>query len=443
MGIKKNLFIISSLLILTFLLMFLYKSGLYNSEEIKILNNGSVYGQSDQNAGGKTTFSLDFKNESVILDCDIKNDYRWPYCEVKINLVNTTQDSFNFHKGKDFSSYEEIFIKIKDHSSEKRRVRLYIRNYNEAYTDLISDENSLKVNEIEFRPASYEDGITIKLSDFNVASWWTREKQIDPEFQGLEMTSVPLIEIASGGGMSQGDFKIEIEKIEFRKELISQEDMLFGIILIWWGTGFGYFIMLSNMYRKQLFNSKKKEKKMKEIYEILKIEKEQIVNLAKRDELTGLKNRRGLTDDISILEKNFRTKAETFSVIFMDIDFFKKVNDTYGHDIGDEILKEYSRVINQNIRISDYFARWGGEEFVLLCSDTSIYQATKMAEKLCRTIESHKFINDLRITSSFGISEYVKNDSISNVFKRADTALYEAKESGRNKVRVKEKRFEK
>jgi diguanylate cyclase (GGDEF)-like protein len=119
--------------------------------------------------------------------------------------------------------------------------------------------------------------------------------------------------------------------------------------------------------------------------------------------------------------------------MILDIDFFKKVNDTYGHLVGDEILKSVSALITKHIRAEDTFARWGGEEFVLVLN-VGLEKGFEIAENLRKYIEVETFNEVEGLTCSFGVTEYKEKDTLNSLIKRADKALYEAKESGRNKV---------
>ncbi|RAK09331.1 diguanylate cyclase (GGDEF)-like protein [Halanaerobium saccharolyticum] len=158
--------------------------------------------------------------------------------------------------------------------------------------------------------------------------------------------------------------------------------------------------------------------------------------LAHNDQLTGVSNRRDLTN---ILEKEYERNQRynnTFSFIIFDIDHFKIINDNYGHNTGDRILKELSNLVNTNIRKSDYFGRWGGEEFVVIAPENNLKSAEKLAEKLRREIDKYNFINERNVTASFGVAEISADENIDNLIKRADDALYRAKQNGRNRVEV-------
>lgn len=124
----------------------------------------------------------------------------------------------------------------------------------------------------------------------------------------------------------------------------------------------------------------------------------------------------------------------SLTVLFVDIDHFKEVNDTYGHDIGDLTLKAFTQIISKNIREYDIFARWGGEEFILMLPQTNVNDGYKLAEKIRLAIQAHTFENVEKVTCSIGLSMLNKGDSHQKLIKRADTALYKAKNGGRNRT---------
>jgi diguanylate cyclase (GGDEF)-like protein len=111
---------------------------------------------------------------------------------------------------------------------------------------------------------------------------------------------------------------------------------------------------------------------------------------------------------------------------------------TYGHAIGDHVLSALSHIVKQHIRTNDLFARWGGEEFVLLCRDTKIEKATLIAEKIRELIANFAFKDNVRVTASFGVATLNANETLEQLFNNADKALYEAKHQGRNRVHVAE-----
>ncbi|WDP91462.1 MAG: GGDEF domain-containing protein [Desulfobacter sp.] len=160
---------------------------------------------------------------------------------------------------------------------------------------------------------------------------------------------------------------------------------------------------------------------------------------AAKDQLTGIRNRRSFYEFAEEQWSKAVRKKEDCSVILMDIDHFKQINDTYGHTMGDKVLKGLVRVIKQLIRRYDKFGRWGGEEFILYLPETDIEQTEKIAERFRTAVEGHRFTTgtgEIRVTISLGASSKTISDTLDldTMFDHADKALYAAKASGRNKV---------
>lgn len=156
--------------------------------------------------------------------------------------------------------------------------------------------------------------------------------------------------------------------------------------------------------------------------------------MSSTDTLTGLYNRFRIDESLEENLQIFKRYNKYFSVIILDIDDFKVVNDTFGHQTGDKILKEFSQVLKKNIRSVDILGRWGGEEFLIISTETNVDEAIKIAEKLKDKIENHTFSKIKTITSSFGVSQISPNDTIRAIIKRADSALYTSKHEGKNRV---------
>ena len=160
----------------------------------------------------------------------------------------------------------------------------------------------------------------------------------------------------------------------------------------------------------------------------------QLKTLAVTDHLTGLFNRIKIEEQLESENMRYERSRKKFSIILLDIDKFKVVNDTYGHDIGDETLITVAHLLSKNIRQTDIAGRWGGEEFIIVCPETNQDGALKLAEKLRQIIEETDFTAIGNITCSFGTADKQDNDSIKEIIKRSDVALFKAKELGRNQV---------
>lgn len=163
---------------------------------------------------------------------------------------------------------------------------------------------------------------------------------------------------------------------------------------------------------------------------------------AKTDVITGLFNRRAYYEICDMEYQRLLRYQRTLSVVMFDVDHFKKINDSYGHDIGDAVLKSVATIVEETIREYDYAFRMGGDEFLLLLPETDEKQALLLAERIRNKIETHKLEKNTKIliTASFGIAQYTSKDrSIENITRRADEALYQAKSAGRNRVEVLDK----
>lgn len=174
-------------------------------------------------------------------------------------------------------------------------------------------------------------------------------------------------------------------------------------------------------------------------YRRIHAERNAMEALSNMDALTDLFNRRKIDRLIDSESKRVRSRGR-FSLILIDIDNFKTINDTYGHDVGDIVLKHIAQLLKSSIRKQDYVGRWGGEEFLLVCPDTTADEAAKFSERIRTSIESERFEKVLNVTASFGVAEY-NSENIGDLplIKRLDGALYESKRSGKNRVSVAEK----
>ena len=166
---------------------------------------------------------------------------------------------------------------------------------------------------------------------------------------------------------------------------------------------------------------------------------EESVDLSTKDSLTGLFNRRYFDIHIKQMSDKIRNSDRTMSIMVLDVDHFKKVNDTYGHPAGDAVLKRLSHTLKSSFRVTDLIARYGGEEFVVLLGDVDIKQGKMIARKIRDTIKNTNFTipehkKPLKKTISIGVAEFNHKESLKNFIMRADKALYKAKKSGRNAV---------
>ena len=169
------------------------------------------------------------------------------------------------------------------------------------------------------------------------------------------------------------------------------------------------------------------------LYLIIKNKNKELVKLSTTDELTNIYNRRKIEEVLQ--EEIYRSQKfnSNFALILLDIDYFKDVNDTYGHQIGDIVLTQFANILKDSLRKTDFIGRYGGEEFMLICPGINENEIFKVIESLRLKIANANFKKVGKKTASFGITSYRKDDKVETIIKRVDDALYQAKNTGRNK----------
>ncbi len=175
---------------------------------------------------------------------------------------------------------------------------------------------------------------------------------------------------------------------------------------------------------------------VREYYEGLVVRLNQrLETLATTDQLTNAYNRRMMENLLNHeLDRQEADQEDGFSVVLFDLDHFKRINDTYGHQVGDQVLRSVADLARERVRPSDYFGRWGGEEFLVLSAGTNVATATEIAERLRVAIREHDFAHGDSLSASFGVSSLAQSDDLDSLVRRADNALYEAKARGRDCV---------
>ncbi len=192
--------------------------------------------------------------------------------------------------------------------------------------------------------------------------------------------------------------------------------------------------LITITYSRWVVMMKEYQQELNEINRILKQKSERYEKIAGTDPLTGLYNRIKFVE-LYVSEYTVMTKRQNaMSLILIDLDHFKTINDSYGHNTGDKVLKQVSNLLLQTLRSVDILCRWGGEEFVALLPSATADQAQKIAENIRYAIQTLKRDDIPQITASFGVTQIIEGETLEDAIHRADTALYKAKDSGRNTV---------
>jgi len=163
-------------------------------------------------------------------------------------------------------------------------------------------------------------------------------------------------------------------------------------------------------------------------------QREQLLQLATRDPLTGAGNRRGLDARLEEVVNRVSRTSEPASLLLLDLDHFKAVNDVHGHAVGDHILKRLTEIINLRIRVTDSLYRIGGEEFVVVLDGQDLHKAAHLAEQLRILVDANEIVGDQSVTISLGVAELGEGETPNDWLHRADEALYRAKDAGRNAI---------
>jgi len=165
-------------------------------------------------------------------------------------------------------------------------------------------------------------------------------------------------------------------------------------------------------------------------------QREQLMQLATKDPLTGAGNRRRLDGKLDEVVNSYKRTGASASMLLLDLDHFKKVNDVHGHAVGDQILKRVTEIVNLRIRVTDSLYRIGGEEFVVVLEGQSLERAAHLAEQLRTLVEANELAPDQSVTISLGVAELNGDESAKDWLHRADEALYRAKRAGRNATQL-------
>jgi len=327
------------------------------------------------------------------------------------------------NQGIDLSRYQTLNLAVR-YTGKAQYLRVSIRNFDSRFSK-IEDLNSPKFNFVNVPTQDLAQPIAISLREFAVAEWWTTMYNLPREYSRPDLSNATVLNFDLQGDLAGTQHDVQVEKIEFVGDWISTESWYLGILCVWMilGTAYG---------SSQWLRMRRKHRAQREKIHDLENEKEMYQALATQDALTNVLNRYGIGQFIAALGIT-RVSA---SVIVIDLDHFKRINDERGHHVGDRVLRTMGEVLRSCTRNTDAVGRWGGEEFVLVCPGTNLANAADLAEKLRHRIMETNFIPEepLPITASFGVATSKDDQGFEDAFRQADQALYLAKSRGRNCV---------
>jgi len=378
---------------------------------------------------GGNSFAQKTKPDQFEWVCTLKDQFAYPYCGFEVYLGKDRTEGISLE------NYETVDLWL-DYTGDSETLRIYLREFDPVYS-IKGIEKSTKYNQVEFPVSQLENQpVRFSLHDFFVANWWLVELKIKPEMSHPQFDNIVFIEVHTGSQTKLGEHHFHLKKIELKGQIISTEKWYLLIMSIWM-TGLVTFVIYRIVYLgKQVSLQKKRELELLEINNLLDLRSKEFEEKSKTDSLTGVFNRTGIEEAMLVGLTEWRQQKKPLSLILIDIDHFKKINDLHGHVTGDQVLSTLSQLIKDHIRLNDLFARWGGEEFVLFCRNTNTDQTFIIAEKVRELIANHPFPNQLQVTASMGVATLQTNESLESLFNRADAALYKAKENGRNRTEL-------
>lgn len=379
-----------------------------------------LYGFSDPQTGTSARW-IDEENQHWV--CDYKPSHAYG-CGWSVS------PDWGIGVGMDIRGFDALEIELQ-YRGPASRIRVYIRNNNPAYTDM-SDPSTSKPMETSFPAQEANAPVLVRLSDFAVASWWLTERKNRrhwpmPELNNILSFGVDFVE--------QGRHEVKIHRVTLLGRWIRTEALLITVLLFWMTI----FLVEGGVRFYWLYRTAQEDsaaiKSLMEKQRSLEQENQHLESLADTDPLTGIYNRSGLRNKIEA-EKMRSGTLNGLGILLLDLDHFKQLNDRYGHDMGDKVLKAFSSLLAMNLRNEDIFARMGGEEFIVVCRRQPLQGVYAFAEKL-RTLAGQCTFNgeaDLHISVSIGVSVVGEDEDFASAMNRADQALYRAKQNGRNRV---------
>lgn len=391
-------------------------------------NDGFVAKYDDSGNGGLTSSNITDTN-GMSWECNLVDSDIYMYCGFEFVLDEERQD------GLDLSNFDRVRFWM-DYEGPTQSIRFYLRNYDARYSKPHVND-STKYNQVEFNADLARGGqwIELSMSDFFVANWWFQINRLPPNLALPQFDNIVVIDVQTGTRGREGKHEFTLSEIQFTGQLISSESWYQGIVGAWLGIAMLFLVVRSWRLKQELDQRQSRERELMQVNQLLDSRSRALEEKSKTDPLTGAFNRKGIEDAIALglIE---RREGKPLSLVMVDVDHFKPINDHFGHAVGDQVLTGLSTLVKANIRGTDLFARWGGEEFLLVCRDTELREAAGLAEKLRALLEAKEFDQVGRITASFGVATLRRGETLDEIFDRVDQAMYKAKEFGRNRVEV-------
>jgi diguanylate cyclase (GGDEF)-like protein len=371
--------------------------------------------QTDSAIGGKSTVATGARPLSW--SCDLKPGFGYPYCGYELQF-----DGRHIGKGIDLSNLHSIAFTIR-YTGPASTLRFHLKNFDPVYSKP-GDGKSAKFNKVEFPAESGKlQTVEFSQSDFSVADWWLRDSGVPPKLSHPQFDNVISFDFQTGTIPALGHHAFEVREITVRKAALTSAQWYLMLLGIW-------VVLIGAFLIHRIRNLKNELVKRQALETLARRQADEAEEAARRDHLTQIYNRRGAAERFEKLPL-----AGAVALILIDIDRFKALNDRFGHSNGDDVLAAIAALIRRCVRAGDTVARWGGEEFLILCPGVDEAAALFIAEKIRRRIEHARFGQCGKVTASLGVHCVSSTEAdLAELVSQADLALYAAKRQGRNRV---------
>jgi diguanylate cyclase (GGDEF)-like protein len=388
-----------------------------------------IISETDKNLPGNSQAHWLNKEQSSWY-CHMKSGAKIPECRFG-QLYNS--DIKLWYKGINLSLYQKLQVDI-NYQGPATSIRLYFRNFDPEISQS-DDFNSAQFITTTIRQVDYNTPLEYELNELHLPDWWVNQYNVPRKQAKLKFSQVTEFGVDFNESRPLGEHTFQINNISLTGTYIQKEYWYLGILVLWMGGIVIRVLFQLNDFHRRTMRGKIKLTEMTDYANELKQESEIYKSLSVTDALTNTYNRFGLQRYLQKYQEQSQ-EHNNVGLIILDIDYFKKINDRWGHSVGDEVLCSIGLLLTSSVRQEDCVARWGGEEFVILCPQVESPALFSFAEKLRIDISQLDFPQDFSITASFGVAMIKPRGRFENAFKLADVALYEAKEKGRNCIVV-------
>ena len=370
----------------------------------------------DSDSGGSSRAELiDAKaGGPIAMRCEIRHGFEWPFCELQIEMVEGDLDLSAFSTIRLWLHAEGPTL---DHGPAQ--VRVFLRNFHPAYSAK-GDVVDLKPHEVIFAPGAQPVPVELRLSQFMVSSWWAQSHPLPVPLMGPQLDRMRVFSLSTSGQAAPGMHLIRLDRVELVGNWLAPETFRLGLVGLWMFSLLGYLAWESWTVRGRLRRSMRRSRVLEQ--------------MALRDPLTRVANRDGLHRALDLLLQVQGDMSFPLSVVFVDVDRFKRVNDEHGHEVGDQVLTLLAHTLRANLPRDDLLARWGGEEFVIVMPQTPADEASAVAERLRQVFARTEWPAGLAVTASWGVAQASTAAEVDTALREADQAMYRAKRDGRDRV---------